>query len=79
MRLLTLTETLDYYDVPQIIAAVDTTGTSCLCTLYEQTTKGYHYLGVQISETRLMSFVGGQLDLRDSYLYPEVDNALYLV
>ena len=79
MRPLTLTDTLEYYDVPQIFTAADATGTRYLCTLYEQTADGYHYLGVQISEPRLMAFIGGQLDLRDAYLHPEVDNALYLV
>ena len=79
MRPLTLTDTLEYYDVPQIITAADATGTRYLCTLYEQTDDGCHYLGVQISEPRLMAFIGGQLDLRDAYLHPEVDNALYMV
>lgn len=79
MRPLTLTQTLEYYDVPQIITATDATGMRYLCTLFEQTPNGYHYLGVQISEPRLMAFIGGQLDLRDAYQHPEVDNALYLV
>ena len=26
-----------------------------------------------------MAFIGGQLDLRDAYIHPEVENALYLV
>lgn len=26
-----------------------------------------------------MAFIGGQLDLRDAYVHPEVDNALYIV
>ena len=34
---------------------------------------------MQISEPRLMAFVGGQLDLREAYLHPEVENAVYLV
>lgn len=79
MRQLTLTYTLEFYDVPQIITAADATGTRYLCTLYEQSANGYKYLGVQISEPRLMAFIGGQLDLREAYLHPEVDNALYLV
>ena len=83
MRPLTLTDTLEYYDVPQILTAADAKGTRYLCTLYEQTADGYHYLGVQISEPRLMAFIGGQLggqlDLRDAYQHPEVDNALYVV
>jgi len=79
MRRLTLIATLEYYDVPQILTAADATGTRYLCTLYEQTASSYHYLGVQISDPRLMAFIGGQLDLRDAYKHPEVDNALYLV
>ena len=79
MRPLTLIDTLEYYDVPQILTAADATGTHYLCTLFCQLPEGFQYLGVQISEPRLMAFVGGQLDLREAYLHPEVDNALYLV
>jgi hypothetical protein len=80
MRPLTLINTLEYYDVPQILVAVDATGTNYLCTLYQSDADdGYLYLGVQISEPRLMAFVGGQLDLRDAYLHPEVEDALYIV
>ncbi|MBR4897670.1 MAG: hypothetical protein IKZ48_02615 [Prevotella sp.] len=80
MRPLTLIKTLEYYDVPQILVAADATGTNYLCTLYKNDTEsGYLYLGVQISEPRLMAFVGGQLDLRDTYIHPEVENALYIV
>ena len=80
MRPLTLIDTLEYYDVPQIITAVDATGTNYLCVLFSDNgSDGYQYLGVQISEPRLMAFVGGQLDLRDAYLHPEVEGALHLV
>ena len=80
MRPLTLINTLEYYDVPQIIVAADATGTNYLCTLYRNDAEnGYLYLGVQISEPRLMAFIGGQLDLRDAYIHPEVENALYVV
>jgi len=80
MRPLTLINTLEYYDVPQIFVAADATGTNYLCTLYKNDAEnGYLYLGVQISEPRLMAFVGGQLDLRDAYIHPEVENALYVV
>jgi hypothetical protein len=79
MRQLTLIATLEYYDVPQIITATDATGTRYLCTLYAHEADGYRYLGVQISEPRLMAFIGGQLDLRDAYLHPEVSDALYTV
>ena len=80
MRQLTLMQTLEYYDVPQIIVAVDAMGTRYLCTLFNQSEgNGFEYIGVQISEPRLMAFVGGQLDLREAYLHPEVENAVYLV
>lgn len=80
MRPLTLMQTLEYYDVPQIFVATDAMGTRYLCTLFDNTEEeGYKYIGVQISEPRLMAFVGGQLDLREAYLHPEVENAVYLV
>ena len=79
MRRLTHITTLEFYDVPQIITATDATGMRYLCTLFKHESSGYSYLGVQISEPRLMAFIGGQLDLRDAYVHPEVDNALYIV
>ena len=75
MRQLTLMQTLEYYDVPQIIVAVDAMGTRYLCTLFNQSEgNGFEYLGVQISEPRLMAFVGGQLDLREAY--PKIEGIL---
>lgn len=79
MRPLTLLQTLEFYDVPQIVTAADATGTRYLCTLYEQGADSFRYLGVQISEPRLKAFIGGQLDLRTAYTAPEVENALYIV
>lgn len=79
MRPLTLINTLEFYDVPQILTAVDATGTHYLCTLFEQQNDCCKYLGVQISEPRLQAFTGGQLDLRNAYTHPEVENAVYLV
>ena len=80
MKVLTLIKTLEYYDVPQILVAADATGTNYLCTLYKNDVEdGYLYLGVQITEARLAAFEGGQFDLRDAYIHPEVDSELYLV
>lgn len=83
MRKLTLIKVLEYYDVPQILVATDAMGIRYLCTLFaaseDSVITGYQYIGVQISEPRLLAFLGGQLDLREAYLHPEVDNALYLV
>ena len=73
-------QTLEYYDVPQVFVATDAMGTRYLCTLFDKAEyDGYKYIGVQISEPRLMAFLGGQLDLREAYLHPEVENAVYLV
>lgn len=79
MRLLTLMQVVEYYDIPQVFVANDAMGTSYLCTLYSNTEEGYKYIGVQLSEPRLLAFLGGQLDLRDAYQYPEAENAVYLV
>ena len=80
MRPLTLINTLEYYDVPQILVAAEAIGTNYLCTLYKNDAEsGYLYLGVQMSETRLTAFEGGQFDLRDAYTHPESDRGLYLV
>ena len=83
MRRLTLIKVLEYYDVPQILMATDAMGIRYLWTLFaaldSNVMSGYQYIGVQISEPRLLAFLGGQLDLREAYLFPEVDNAIYLV
>lgn len=59
MRRLTLTATLEYYDVPQILTAADATGTRYLCTLYEQPADlteamlpetGYYYDAADLTE-----------------------------
>lgn len=79
MRSLILINTLEFYDVPQILTAADATGTNYLCTLLKQAEDYFQYISIQISESRLMAFIGGQLDLREAYLYPEVEKAIYLV
>ena len=35
MRILTHIQTLEFYDVPQILTAVDAMGTNYLCTLFQ--------------------------------------------
>lgn len=80
MRKLDNIKILEYYDVPQILTADDATGTHYLCTLINDSGKdGFEYIGVQISRSKLNKFTAGQLDLRDAYLNPEVENAVYLV
>ena len=64
----------------QLMQQEPTISAPCIRILYKNDAeKGYLYLGVQISEPRLMAFIGGQLDLRDAYVHPEVENALYVV
>lgn len=79
MRALTHIKTLEFYDIPQIFVGVDATGTYYLCTLFKQEVDADCYIGVQLSEPRLMAFIGGQLDLREAYTHPEVENAVYRV
>ena len=75
-----MVQTLEYYDVPQVYVAADAMATRYLCTLFDKAVfDDYKYIGVQISEPCLMAFIGGQLDLCEAYLHPEVDNAVYLV
>ena len=45
MRRLTLINTLEFYDIPQILTAADATGTNYLCTLFKQADDCYVYLG----------------------------------
>jgi len=78
MRKLTVKKILEFYDVPQLFVATDAMNSNYLCLLYGQQ-KGYEYLAVQVSDLRLRSFVGGDLDLRRLYLDPEQDDSLYHV
>lgn len=75
---LTLKQIVEFYDIPQIFVAQDAMSVSYLCVLYSQE-NGSHYLGVQLSELRLRSFMAGKEDLRKLYENPEQDNALYHV
>ena len=78
MRNLTINRILEFYDVPQIFVAKDIMGINYLCLLYNHADDlGYLHIGVQISLQKLEMFIKGQIDLRDVYLYPEVDNSLY--
>ena len=58
--------------------AKDVVDINYLCLLYNHEDRlGYLYIGVQISSKKLELFIKGQIDLRDIYLQPEVDNSLY--
>lgn len=79
MRKLTLKKILDYYDFPQIFVADDAMGTNYLCLLFAHDSDGFKYIGVQVSQQRLDTYIKGKLDLRDAYLSPEAENAVFLV
>ena len=76
MRRLTIKHTLEFYDVPQLFVAADALNTHYLCVLFSQA-EGYEYLGVQVSELKLRSFMSGEIDLRMMYVEPETDDSLY--
>ena len=78
MRRLTMKHTLEFYDVPQLFVAADTLNTHYLCVLFSQA-ESYEYLGVQVSELKLRSFMAGEIDLRMMYEDPEADDSLYHV
>ena len=70
---------MDYYDFPQIFVADDAMGTNYLCLLFAHDSDGFKYIGVQVSQQRLDTYIKGKLDLRDAYLSPEAENAVFLV
>ena len=78
MRYLTLKQTLEFYEVPQLFLAVDAMNANYLCLLYNQE-DGYEYVAVQVSELRLQDFFAGRFDLRRAYTEPEQDNLVYHV
>lgn len=73
---LKLTEILDYYDVPQLVVALDAVGTQYLCLAYDEDVAGrLKYIAANISHNRLNDLMTGHIDLRQIYLEPEL--ALY--
>ena len=71
------TETLVYFDGPQLMVATDPIGTKYLCMLAEQTGEQAAFLCAPISEARLARFEEGELDLLEAFRNPEIDE-LYI-
>ncbi len=67
-------EVIVFYEVPQIFIATDLFATKYLCLLYPHDESCYKYLAVRISEDRLNSFKGKNIDLLSIYKNPEDDN-----
>lgn len=71
---LKLTEILDYYDVPQLVVALDVVGTQYLCLAYDEDEVGrLKCIAANISRERLNDLMTGHIDLRQIYLAPELD------
>lgn len=80
MRTLKLTKILEFYDVPQLFLASDKLKLNYICMMTEfKRDVGFVYLSVQISEEKLCDFLGGEIDLLDIFLLPELEDAYYKV
>ena len=66
-------ETLVFYDAPQVFVAKDNIGTHYLCLLTESSTHGQdNFLCIAISNSRILEFKRGKTDLRGLFEYPEI-------
>lgn len=80
MRNLRLTKILEYYDVPQLFLAIDQLNSNFVCMMTEFIAgTGYIYFAVQVSESKLRDFLLGEVDLRQLYISPEVEDAYFRV
>lgn len=80
MRTLRLTKILEYYDVPQLFLATDQLNSNFVCMMTEFIAgTGYIYFAVQVSESKLRDFLLGEVDLRQLYISPEVEDAYFRV
>lgn len=71
-------ETLVYYDGLQLFVGVDQVDTQYLCVLVEQHEKEDTYLGIPISRERLKSFKLGEIDLKDLYVTPHIEELYFI-
>ncbi len=73
MRQLSYREALVFYDGLQVFVAEDQFGAKYVCTLVEQSACLDKYLCTLVSLHRLHSLIHGNLDLRQIYTSPEID------
>ena len=66
------------YDTPQLFVARDSVGTNYVCMLVEQNEDFDRFTCISISDQKLVQFTNGQIDLRDIFLTPEI-NQFYQV
>lgn len=62
-----------YYDVPELIISNDNIGTNYLCLLIEEYENNLNYLSIPISEKRLAQFKVGDIDLKNIFAFPELN------
>ena len=72
MRELEYSQTLVYYDGPQLLLAHDPLGVAYVCLLEELVEGKATYLCSPVSDGRLHRLLGGDVDLREIYTTPEV-------
>jgi hypothetical protein len=75
-KILNISQILVYYDFPEIFIAKDNVGTNFLCLLVDANEESTSYISTAISQSRLGAFINGQVDLRDIYLSPEINEWL---
>ncbi|MFN9110412.1 MAG: DUF6575 domain-containing protein [Bacteroidota bacterium] len=75
-KILNISQILVYYDFPEIFLAKDIVGTNYLCLLVDADETATTYISTAISQQRLSSFINGQIDLRDIYTNPEIEEWL---
>lgn len=75
-KILNISQILVYYDFPEIFLAKDNVGTNFLCLLVDANEDTTLYISTAISQSRLGAFINGQVDLRDIYLNPEINEWL---
>lgn len=80
MRTLRLTKILEFYDVPQLFLASDEFKSNFICMMTDYLPEvGFRYFAVQVSDEKMNNFLQGEIDLRDLYVTPEVEDAFYEV
>lgn len=72
--IITIDRVLVYYDLPQVFVGRDVVGSLYLCLLEESQGEYDEYLGVRISQYRLLELLAGKIDLRSVYSQPEIRN-----
>lgn len=76
-RKLTINEILEYYDGIQLFIGQDVLGVFYVCLLVEQAETDL-FLCCPVTDTRLRSFMAGEIDLLEIYKSPEVEDLALL-